>query len=159
MLRDRFQQLWANMQPAILRDSLDLVIFRLGINMLEQSEDPFRERKPREDNALGRMIIKLHDIYTEVVTLQGAELYYGIHHSSLSMGQSRWCCATRLTKGDRLWNILQEVDRWQLSFLSPASVENLVNAERDAAGDFMEDSVWKLVRADDNTTYIITQEG
>ena len=159
MLRGMFQQMWESMQPPTLHARPDLVRFRQGINMLEQSEDPFQERKLRADNALVRLTLRMHNIYTEVVALNGMTLYYGIHHSCVSQWQTRWCCVSRLTRGDRLWNILQEADGWQLSFLSPVSVENLVKAERDAAGDFMEDPVWKLVRADDNTTYIITQEG
>ena len=160
MLRGTFQYMWERLQPDdISAGNFDPVRFRHGINMLEQSEDPFREHKPRESNALVRLSIALHDVYTEVVALNGVTLYYGIHHSCLSQWLTKWHCVRRLTRGDRLWNILQEADGWRMSFLSPVSMENLVSAERDAAGDFMEDPVWKIVRTDDNTTYIIRQEG
>ena len=132
--------------------------FRKGVAQLEQMEDPFHAAT-RANNSLVRTVIHDGVIHTEIVVISDFVLYYAIHSAKMAPVLFQWDCARRLTRGDRLWNILQELDGWQLSFLAPPAVEKIVAAERDAAGDFMTDLTWMQVRAADTRVYIVTQEG
>ena len=156
-----FHRMWEEMctHGSVFSVQTGQLTFRKGVAQLEQMEDPFHAVSARANNSLVRTTFHYGAIHTEIVVISDFVLYYAIHSAKMAPVLFQWDCARRLTRGDRLWNILQELDGWQLSFLAPPAVEKIVAAERDAAGDFMTDLTWMQVRAADTRVYIVTQEG